>query len=30
MKVALVYYSNMDFGGAERRLTRIYNEIGKK
>ena len=29
MKVALVYYSNMDFGGAERRLTRIYNEIGK-
>lgn len=29
MKVALIYYSNMDFGGAERRLTRIYNEIGK-
>lgn len=29
MKLALLYYSNMDFGGAERRLTRIYNEIGK-
>lgn len=29
MKVALIYYSDMDFGGAERRLTRIYNEIGK-
>lgn len=29
MKIALIYYSDMDFGGAERRLTRIYNEIGK-
>lgn len=30
MKLALVYYLNMDFGGAERRLTRIYNELGKQ
>ena len=29
MKVALIYYSDTDFGGAERRLTRIYNEIGR-
>ena len=29
-KVALVLYSDTDFGGAERRLIRIYNELAKK
>lgn len=29
-KIALVYYSDRDFGGAERRLTRIYNELSKR
>lgn len=29
MRVALVFYSNTDFGGAERRLIRVYNKIGK-
>lgn len=29
-KVALIVYSDTDFGGAERRLIRIYNELGKK
>ena len=27
---ALIYYSDRDFGGAERRLTRIYNELGQR
>lgn len=30
MRIALIYHSVSDFGGAERRLTRIYNELGKK
>lgn len=29
-KVALIIYSITEFGGAERRLIRIYNELGKK
>ena len=29
-KVALILFSNSDFGGAERRLVRIYNELGKE
>lgn len=29
-RAVLVLYSDTDFGGAERRLIRIYNEIGKK
>lgn len=28
-RAALVIYSDTDFGGAERRLIRIYNELGK-
>lgn len=28
-KIALTIYSDRDFGGAERRLIRIYNELGK-
>ena len=30
MKIALVIYGKERFGGAERRLIRILNEVGKK